>query len=67
MVLDCIGPEGSSRDNHRQDQSAISLLAHDERMNVTSRSQSCFLPHAYIGRTDFSQVLKKLSNPPGEV
>lgn len=28
MDKDCIAPEGSNRDNHRQDQAALSVLAH---------------------------------------
>jgi hypothetical protein len=40
MVKECIAPKGSSRDNHRQDQSILSLLAAQEGMSY----KSCAVP-----------------------
>lgn len=34
MISDCISPIGSSRENHRQDQSVLSVLFHQERKNI---------------------------------
>jgi hypothetical protein len=63
-VLDCIGPKGSSRENHRQDQSALSLLIHDEGMEVLHGSESCFRPHAFIGKVKFEDIIEELSQAP---
>ena len=33
LIPDCISPIGSSRENHRQDQSILSVIFHQERKN----------------------------------
>ena len=34
MIPDCISPIGSSRENHRQDQSILSVIFHQEKKNI---------------------------------
>ena len=39
MIPECISPVGSSRENHRQDQSILSIIFHQERKNFYFRTK----------------------------
>lgn len=51
LIKDCIAPEGSSRENHRQDQSVFTILfyQYQEKYHFIDMQNFDFINHGYLG------------------